>query len=342
MKKFFIAIICFVLIFNFTITTLAHGGNTDSNGGHNDNVNGGYHYHHGYPAHDHPDGKCPFVTNTIVNSTDSDNESTASDFTTIIIAGSIAAVFLILAIISKKTQDSFFELPFDVFVFIMSSPMLVIYYLCVGIWFITKRILFALPTKEVYRHKMLERCWIDIDKINRHYGKGKIKTNFSGQQELCKIVAEDEKYWFYSYRNYSDGSGGYILRRDKKSKDNITFFGQCKKFNVIFHNYLFQADKRAESGTPHITATNITTGDIQNFNQWLSDEKIMLILGHFGRFYGKDFIDDMYISNDKLNLEISRAKSVNSQNGFEYEYKYKIIVEYKDYEFVISKHRLNT
>lgn len=44
----------------FTNTALAHGGRTDSQGGHHDRQNGGYHYHHGYPAHDHPNGECPY------------------------------------------------------------------------------------------------------------------------------------------------------------------------------------------------------------------------------------------------------------------------------------------
>ena len=38
---------------------------TDSNGGHYDRQNGGYHYHHGYPAHDHPNGVCPYENTEI-------------------------------------------------------------------------------------------------------------------------------------------------------------------------------------------------------------------------------------------------------------------------------------
>ena len=38
----------------------AHPGKTDSNGGHYDRSTGEYHYHHGYPAHQHPGGKCPY------------------------------------------------------------------------------------------------------------------------------------------------------------------------------------------------------------------------------------------------------------------------------------------
>jgi len=46
--------------------SFAHGGRTDSSGGHRDNQNksglGSYHYHHGYSAHLHPNGACPYDT----------------------------------------------------------------------------------------------------------------------------------------------------------------------------------------------------------------------------------------------------------------------------------------
>lgn len=38
----------------------AHAGKTNSNGGHYDYSTGEYHYHHGYPAHKHINGNCPY------------------------------------------------------------------------------------------------------------------------------------------------------------------------------------------------------------------------------------------------------------------------------------------
>lgn len=49
----FLLLIAF--IFTLTTYTSAHSGRTDSNGGHLDHSTGEYHYHHGYPAHDHYD-----------------------------------------------------------------------------------------------------------------------------------------------------------------------------------------------------------------------------------------------------------------------------------------------
>lgn len=57
-------IIAFVLVLILLCTpVLAHSGRTDSDGGHYDSTTGEYHYHHGYPAHQHPDGICPYDFN---------------------------------------------------------------------------------------------------------------------------------------------------------------------------------------------------------------------------------------------------------------------------------------
>lgn len=41
-------------------SSAAHSGRTDKNGGHRDSSTGEYHYHHGYPAHQHENGVCPY------------------------------------------------------------------------------------------------------------------------------------------------------------------------------------------------------------------------------------------------------------------------------------------
>jgi hypothetical protein len=54
-------IISVLLMFSILIPSVfAHRGGTDSNGGHYDRTSGDYHYHHGYPAHEHTDGVCPY------------------------------------------------------------------------------------------------------------------------------------------------------------------------------------------------------------------------------------------------------------------------------------------
>ncbi len=51
------AVCCALLLTSFAS---AHSGKTDANGGHWDNSTGEYHYHHGYPAHQHTNGICPY------------------------------------------------------------------------------------------------------------------------------------------------------------------------------------------------------------------------------------------------------------------------------------------
>ena len=63
MKKSFTIItliLVLILLASSFCFTLAHSGGTDSAGGHRDSSTGEYHYHHGYPAHSHSNGKCPY------------------------------------------------------------------------------------------------------------------------------------------------------------------------------------------------------------------------------------------------------------------------------------------
>lgn len=82
MKK--IKIILLVLLMVLTMSSLlyAHQGRTDSNGGHYNRNTGEYHYHHGYPAHQHPNGICPYNTNhnntNITKNNDYDNTTSSN------------------------------------------------------------------------------------------------------------------------------------------------------------------------------------------------------------------------------------------------------------------------
>lgn len=70
--------ICVLFILTSLVLSLpvtAHQGNTDSKGGHYDHSTGQYHYHHGYPAHQHPKGVCPYISSSNSNgSSNSDEE----------------------------------------------------------------------------------------------------------------------------------------------------------------------------------------------------------------------------------------------------------------------------
>ncbi|MDE6477067.1 MAG: YHYH domain-containing protein, partial [Mycoplasmoidaceae bacterium] len=52
-----------IIILTICTVAFAHSGKTDEDGGHYDNSAGEYHYHHGYPAHQHENGICPYDYN---------------------------------------------------------------------------------------------------------------------------------------------------------------------------------------------------------------------------------------------------------------------------------------
>lgn len=71
--------ICFILL---TVSASAHPGKTDADGGHYDKSTGEYHFHHGYPAHQHENGICPYdspvqASSDIVSTNTTDNAKTS-------------------------------------------------------------------------------------------------------------------------------------------------------------------------------------------------------------------------------------------------------------------------
>lgn len=61
--KRWMCLLIVVLIALTSSSALAHSGGTDSSGGHTNHSTGEYHYHHGYPEHQHYGGVCPYEDN---------------------------------------------------------------------------------------------------------------------------------------------------------------------------------------------------------------------------------------------------------------------------------------
>ena len=83
MKRIVAGFMAFMLMIALAISVHAHGGRTDSSGGHKDNENvsglGWYHYHcGGHPAHLHNNGVCPYAGKDISSETEK-NSGAASD-----------------------------------------------------------------------------------------------------------------------------------------------------------------------------------------------------------------------------------------------------------------------
>lgn len=92
MKKLKILLIIAIFLL-IPLVTFAHKGRTDSSGGHYDTSAGEYHYHHGYPAHQHVNGICPYeyddktqyssgTTTSNTTSTIKENTKNVSNFST--------------------------------------------------------------------------------------------------------------------------------------------------------------------------------------------------------------------------------------------------------------------
>ena len=79
MKKILCILISIITILSLTVLCFAHSGRTDSSGGHRDSSTGEYHYHHGYPAHQHPNGKCPYDFDDKTNHNNANNNNSPSE-----------------------------------------------------------------------------------------------------------------------------------------------------------------------------------------------------------------------------------------------------------------------
>ena len=83
MRKIVILLINIILLsVALFVYVYAHSGKTDSRGGHYDHQYGTYHYHHGYRAHSHANGGCPYYddkTNHSTNNGNSNNSNSNSD-----------------------------------------------------------------------------------------------------------------------------------------------------------------------------------------------------------------------------------------------------------------------
>ena len=82
-KRLLAFLLAFLLLLSPTV--LAHSGKTDANGGHYDRSTGEYHYHHGYPAHQHYDMDgdgiidCPYAFDDQTDHSSRSGSSSRSD-----------------------------------------------------------------------------------------------------------------------------------------------------------------------------------------------------------------------------------------------------------------------
>ena len=196
--------------------------------------------------------------------------------------------------------------------------------------------------KEIYKYKVLQKYKIDIESTNRAFQENKTSDKDWRGREYCELVAENDNYQFYGYKTYSDHSGGYILRREKRNPKNIVFFGESKVFNCAFHDYLFQVNHSFELGRPGITGRNINNGSLIRFN-WLSKKAVYIVINGYGRFYSQDSGKDLFIKDGKLVFKISRKKSYDpyhkdtTPDKYDIDTEYDLVVEYVAGEYKVTR-----
>lgn len=102
MKRIFCIVLSVLLLVILAVPVTAHSGRTDSSGGHYDHSSGEYHYHHGEPAHQHPNGKCPY---------DSSGEILGLDYGTFF--GGLAFFTILFFLLTSKLGVGFMLSPSD-------------------------------------------------------------------------------------------------------------------------------------------------------------------------------------------------------------------------------------
>ena len=117
-RKTLCAAMLSVLFLATSFTAWGHPGRTDSSGGHYDRSTGEYHYHHGYPAHQHPGGVCPYDFDDKTESTSSLGMKSASDkvkyvmsfsssYFIVFVAGAVISAIICSKIVSSSNKAAY-------------------------------------------------------------------------------------------------------------------------------------------------------------------------------------------------------------------------------------------
>lgn len=178
MKKTIIFIIIVVLLLSFTSVAFAHSGGTDSDGGHRDKNNtsglGSYHYHHGYSAHLHENGICPYDVTEEENSERIAIQDSNTKDIYIYEDETLVEVYIADENITKTKEDIAFDLSVyaNVTIFVISIITLIITAFFCNMYCIAKKIkakgfvkyyiLIAITSFLIYLHLN----WINSNEFN--------------------------------------------------------------------------------------------------------------------------------------------------------------------------------
>lgn len=143
-KRQSLVVLIIVAVILLSVVSFAHPGRTDSKGGHHDGIS--YHYHHGYPPHQHTNGLCPYNFDDQTNRTARPSSSSYSiapdDKTTLESTMTWIIYFFIIA----APLFFFYKLPHNCKLKILTyicfsfKLLLGLAILAMGIYFVTEKI----------------------------------------------------------------------------------------------------------------------------------------------------------------------------------------------------------
>ena len=189
--------------------------------------------------------------------------------------------------------------------------------------------------KDIFEYKILERYKIDIAKTNRNFRDTPQSKGLPQKREYCEKIGESEKYIFYSYLSYNDGSGGYVLRASKEDPRNIVYFGENKKFSCIYKNHLFLVDTIGFTRKLLAISRDIDTG-VQFEYDWFGKRSYFKGHGNLHRI-SQDSVNGLSVINDQLVFDVTRTRvkpyDENDDDEYNIDSDYKLIVNFKNGSF---------
>lgn len=196
--------------------------------------------------------------------------------------------------------------------------------------------------REMYMYDYLERYDINIEKTNRRFLENQKKNiHWTGERKYCSLVAETEHYRFYRYLGYEDGSGGYILRQNKKKPWRVINFGAnsgSAHSVCVYKNHLITAYSEIHDIHVWLDIQNIKNG--RRCKYWFPCDAYEIPAGKEGEpFVCCDIHGDVYVENDQLIVEVCRRRREIRKSGTPIgeDIDYKIVAYYDECSFNFSQ-----
>lgn len=192
-----IQFVALVLLSVFAFVAVSHSGRTDSNGGHYDRSTGSYHYHHGYPAHQHKNGVCPYGYD---NKTASNSSSSSGKYTNESVtpannrsAGSTTTKS------SSKTTPMFNDPVFWIYVAFVAVGLAILS-MPIILWFKTRKIKRLKDELDSYQHRLSQKD-IKVENLKEDLRLKKIEcedrvSEINTLQAECNLYKLRANYMF--------------------------------------------------------------------------------------------------------------------------------------------------